>query len=123
MRCRNFRFISLILISLLSTIALTAQSVQSTLLGTVKDQSGAVIPGAKIVITDTDTRNSASYITDASGNFQALDLPPGKYQVQVTKAGFQRKMISDLGLTARQQLRVDVSLGVGTAQQDRKSVV
>ena len=118
MRCRFFCFLSLILILLLSTIALNAQSVQSTILGTIKDQSGAVIPGAKVVITDTDTRNAASYITDASGNFQALDLPPGKYQVQVTKAGFQRKIISELGLTARQQMRVDVTLGVGTAQQE-----
>ena len=115
---RNIRFLSLILISLLSAIALNAQSVQSTILGTVKDQSGAIIPDAKVVITDTDTRNSASYITDASGSFQALELPPGKYQVQVTKPGFQRKMISELGLAARQQMRIDVTLSVGTAQQE-----
>src|SRR6516165_6558852 len=116
MGCRKFRFLSLILVSLLSTIALTAQSVQSTILGTVKDQSGAVILGAKVVITDTDTGSSASYSTDASGNFQAPALPAGRYRVQVTKAGFRRKTVADLGLTARQQMRVDVTMEVGMAQ-------
>jgi hypothetical protein len=103
---------------LLNTIPLAAQSTQSTILGTVKDQGGAVIPSAQVVITNTDKGSSASYVTDASGNFQAQDLPPGNYKVQVTKAGFQSKVVSDLDLAARQQLRIDVNLAVGAAQQE-----
>jgi hypothetical protein len=118
MRCRNFRFLSLTLVLFLSTISLTAQSVQSTILGAVTDQSGAVILGAKVVITNTDTGSSATYATDANGTFQAPDLPPGKYQVQVSGLGFQRKTVSELNLTARQQMRVDVTLTVGGAQQE-----
>src|SRR5277367_468783 len=103
---------------LLNTIPLAAQSTQSTILGTVKDQGGAVIPSAQVVISNTDKGSSASCVTDASGNFQAQDLPPGNYKVQVTKAGFQSKVVSDLDLAARQQLRIDVNLAVGAAQQE-----
>ncbi|MGO8792870.1 MAG: carboxypeptidase regulatory-like domain-containing protein [Terriglobia bacterium] len=96
---------------------LLAQSTQSTILGTVKDASGAIIPSAQIVITDTDKGTSASYTTGASGNYQAQDLPPGKYKMEVTKAGFQSKMIEGLVLTARQELRIDVNLEVGATVQ------
>ncbi len=57
-------------------------------------------------------------LTDKSGDFQAQDLPPGRYEIQVSKAGFQRKLISDVALGARQHLRIDVDLAVGTAKQE-----
>jgi len=106
------------MIVFLDTFPLTAQSTQATMLGTVEDQAGAVIPSARVIISNTDEGTSAIYVTDASGNFQAQDLLPGRYEVQVTKAGFQSKLISDLELAARQQLRIDVALTVGTAQQE-----
>jgi len=97
-----------------------AQSTQSTILGTVKDASGAVIPSARVVITNLDKGNLTSYATDAAGNFQAQDLTPGKYRLQVSRAGFQSRLIDDLGLTARQQLHIDVVLPVGATQQEIK---
>jgi hypothetical protein len=118
MQYQPWRIFSLILILFLTTIASTAQSVQSSILGTVKDQGGAVILGAQVVITNRDTGIAANYATDAGGDFQAVDLSAGKYEVQVTKPGFQTKVISDLALSARQQLRVDVVLAVGATQQE-----
>jgi hypothetical protein len=118
MHLRYCRVLPLFLISLLNTISLSAQSIQSTMLGTVKDQGGAVVVAAQVVLIDKDTGSSTILATDASGNFQASDLPPGNYEVQVSKAGFQSKLISDLGLSARQQLRVDVSLAIGAARQE-----
>jgi len=91
---------------------LLAQSTQSTILGTVKDATGAVVPSAQVVITETDKGTSANYITDANGNYQAQDLPPGRYKVEVTKAGFQAKVMEGLALAARQELRIDVNLAV-----------
>jgi hypothetical protein len=117
---RYYRFIPLALLAFLSAIPSTAQSIQSTILGTVKDQSGAVVPDAQIAIIDTDTSNSEIFTTDANGNFQAPDLPLGKYAVQVTKDGFQSKLVSDLELEARQMLRVDVTLTVGATHQEVK---
>ncbi|MGA7318331.1 MAG: TonB-dependent receptor [Silvibacterium sp.] len=118
MNYRRCRLLPLILVSLLNPVLLISQSIQSTILGTVKDQGGAVIPDARLVIINIDTRNSTAFKADASGDFQASDLPPGRYEVEVSKPGFQRKLVSDLALAARQQLRVDVTLDVGTAQQE-----
>src|SRR3974390_3269661 len=95
-----WRFFSLILILFLTTIASIAQSVQSSILGTVKDQGGAVILGAQVVATNQDTGIAASYTTDASGDFQAVDLSSGPYEFQVAKPGFQHRLISDLVLSA-----------------------
>ena len=106
------------LIVFLNTISLKAQSTQSTILGMVTDQGGAVIVSAQVVVTDKDTGISATITTDESGNFQASDLPAGSYEVQVTRPGFQTKVISDLTLAARQQLRVDAILTVGTTQEE-----
>lgn len=108
--------LSAILLS--NAMLLTAQSTQSTILGTVRDASGAVVPAARVVITNADQASSTGYVTDANGDFQAQDLPPGTYQVQVTKTGFETKLIESLGLGARQQLRVDVTLIVGASQQE-----
>jgi Carboxypeptidase regulatory-like domain len=118
MSFRGSRFLPLILILFLTTIASTAQSIQSTILGTVKDQGGAVILGAHVAVLNTGTARVANYTTDASGSFQASDLSAGRYEVQVTMPGFQSKLVSDLVLAARQQLRVDVTLDVGATQQE-----
>jgi hypothetical protein len=102
----------------LTAVTLTAQSVQSTILGTVKDQADSVLIDAHVVITNTDTGISASYKTDASGNYQATDLSAGKYQVSISKDGFQSKRVSDIVLSARQQIRVDVTLSIGSTQEE-----
>ena len=118
MRYLRFHFLLLILCLSMNTITSKAQSVQSSILGTVKDQGGAVILGAHVVVTDSDTGISANYATDADGSFQASELSAGRYEVQVTKPGFQARLISNLALSARQQLRLDVVLAVGATQQE-----
>src|SRR3974390_1842439 len=77
----------------LFTAALAAQTVSSSLLGTVTDPTNAVVPNAPITLTDTDTGSVRSAVTDSSGLFRFLDLPPGNYTVSVRMTGFK-------GLTA-----------------------
>lgn len=108
----------LLFVLLFSVPSLRAQSTQSTILGTVRDLSSAVIPSAQVVVTNADKGVSTTYATDASGNFQAQDLAPGRYRLVVKKQGFETKLVEDLNLTARQQLRIDVKLAVGSAQQE-----
>jgi hypothetical protein len=111
-------FLCLLLLAVaLSSSQLNAQSTQSTILGTVRDPSRAVIPGAQVVITNTDTAASKIVFTDQNGNFQAEGLPPGPYKLQVTKTGFQSNLTDQLQLTSRQQLRSDITLAVGATQQ------
>jgi hypothetical protein len=97
--------------------ALRGQSTFRTILGTVKDVSGAVIPKAKVLITNTDEGSSRTTATDASGNYTLVDSKPGHYTVAVSKPGFQASQVTGLVLTARQALRADVTLSLGEVTQ------
>ncbi len=94
-----------------------AQSTQGTVLGTVKDTTGAVLSGATITVTDQDTSAVRTIASDAQGNFEALNLEPGHYKVTTTHEGFQSEVDGDLLLTARQQLRINVTLQAGGGTQ------
>lgn len=116
-RCLVRCCILLSVIASLNAVPLTAQSTQSTILGTVKDPAGAVIASAHVVITNTDKGTSTTYVSDKNGDFEAQDIPPGRYQVQVTREGFRAYLIADLELSARQHLRLDVNMNIGTTSQ------
>ncbi|HEV2417362.1 MAG TPA: TonB-dependent receptor [Terriglobia bacterium] len=98
-------------------VALRAQSTFGTVIGTVKDASGAIVPEATVVITNTDEGTARTVTSDASGNYELVDVKPGHYSVSVTKTGFQRSDVTGLVLSARQTLRADVSLPVGQITQ------
>jgi len=100
-----------------SQSALWAQSTFGTLLGTVKDTSGAVIPDATVVVTNTDEGSSRSVTTDVKGNYELADVKPGHYTVKVSKSGFRTAEVTGLVLTARQTLRADVALSLGAVTQ------
>lgn len=110
----------------LSTLALAAtlchppmysQSIQGSILGSVKDNSGAAVPNATVVITDTDTGVSKTVTTSSSGDYQLLNISADHYKVEVSAPGFESKVLSHLMLTARQQLRADVQLSLGNVDQ------
>jgi Carboxypeptidase regulatory-like domain/TonB dependent receptor len=94
-----------------------AQSILGTVLGTVRDKSGAVIPGAKVVITDTDQGASWTVTTNSRGNYTLVDVKAGHYSVTVSKTGFKTTVVSKLILVARQTLRVDATLPLGKFTQ------
>ncbi|HWZ43479.1 MAG TPA: carboxypeptidase-like regulatory domain-containing protein, partial [Candidatus Saccharimonadales bacterium] len=64
-----------------------AQSARARIVGTVKDQQGAVVPGASVIVTNTATGVSTTTTTDSDGSYQALELPIGSYRVKVQKDG------------------------------------
>ena len=105
-------------IGLSAAIPVAAQSIQGSILGSVRDSTGAAIPNAQVVITDTDTAVSTTVKTDASGDYQALDLTADHYRVQVSATGFETTRVNSLTLTARQQLREDVTLKLGNVGQE-----
>jgi hypothetical protein len=98
---------------LLTAGSVLAQSTLGTILGTVRDSSGAVIPNASVKVTNTDEGASQQATTDSNGNYLVLNQKPAHYSVEVTQSGFQTKTTTDLRLIARQELRVDVTLEVG----------
>lgn len=94
-----------------------AQSTLGTILGTVVDQSGAVIARAAVTVTNTDEGTSQKTATDSNGSYQVVNEKPAHYTVEVQQSGFQTKTITGLNLIARQELRVDITLEVGQTTQ------
>lgn len=93
--------------------ALLAQSTFGSILGTITDSSGAVTPHARVVVTNEGENTSRSTITDQLGNYEVLNLKAGVYTVSAEAAGFKSVKASQLDLTARQALRVDLRLELG----------
>ena len=93
------------------------QSTLGTILGTVKDQSGAVVRDGSVTVTNTDENTSRKVTTDANGDYQAINEKPGHYSVEVSAGGFDTSKTTDLTLDARQELRVDVTMQVGRISQ------
>jgi hypothetical protein len=96
-----------------SPVGVLAQSTFGTVLGTVKDNSGAVIPKAKVSLTDTDENITHATLTDSKGDYEFVNTAPGHYKLEVAAPGFQLFAATDLLLVARQTLRVEVSVQVG----------
>ncbi len=104
----------LLLVVLLSVSAAFGQVATAELSGQVTDASGAVVPGAKVRATNTETVVVAREVTsDSSGLYIITLLPPGSYNLAVEAAGFRRIVQSNVTLQVSQRVRIDFSLQVG----------
>ena len=79
----------LFLFTLIAFLLLPAVATAQTISGTIQDQTGAVIPGAKIEISGGDLTQPLLLVTDALGKFSSPALKPGTYTVKITRDGFQ----------------------------------
>jgi len=92
-----------------------AQVTTGTILGTVKDPSGAVVPGVEIVITESSKGISKTYISDAAGAYTAPFLIPGTYDVSAEITGFKKQVQTGVILQVDQKARVDFTLELGSS--------
>jgi hypothetical protein len=106
-----------LLLFLLSPACTVAQSTFGSIVGTVKDSSGALVPGASVRLTNSGTGAERTVITDQHGDFSFLNLNPGRYQVTVTASAFESTDFSDLDLQSRETKRVDATLKLGAASE------
>ncbi len=102
---------------LCTTSTLSAQATNGAILGTVSDATGAVINGANVTIRNVDTGVSRTLTTNDQGRYTATDLIVGRYEAEVTAAGFQTTIQREIPVTVGGQRIVDFSLQVGQAQQ------
>ncbi|MGH9841363.1 MAG: carboxypeptidase regulatory-like domain-containing protein, partial [Blastocatellia bacterium] len=114
---RGLQFVLLLATLLLSIVAVSAQETRGTILGTVKDAAGAVVAGAVVEVTNTDTNITSRLTTNNSGYFEAPYLLPGTYTITVTATGFKKSVQKGYVLTAGSRQNVDISLEVGAAQE------
>ncbi|MBM3755053.1 MAG: hypothetical protein FJW38_13855 [Acidobacteria bacterium] len=100
-------------ISAITVITAAAQSYTAAIRGTVTDQSGAAVPGAKVVITESDRNVPHASLTDSSGRYAVSALPPGGYFLTVEANGFKKFVQKRFELTVQQQATLDVQMQVG----------
>jgi Carboxypeptidase regulatory-like domain/TonB dependent receptor-like, beta-barrel len=92
------------------------QAVYGNIVGTVLDQSGAAVPNAKVMITDTQRSVSFNTTTNNDGNFTQRFLIAGTYKVRVEAVGF-KAALQTVSVSVDQESRVDVKLEVGEVSQ------
>lgn len=102
---------------LLVPLHTTAQTFRGTILGTVTDQTGALVPGAKVTIRNVDTGLTRTTETSEDGSYAVPELPIGNYTVTVEKEGFQTAAISGVRVEVATDRRVDAELRPGDVTQ------
>jgi hypothetical protein len=105
---RNFAVAAIcILVSLGSAVG---QSTFGSIVGVVHDKTDAVVPGATVQIRDLAGNSTRSTTSDQSGSFEFVNLKPSRYELSVRAEGFADFRVASAELTARQALRVDVTM-------------
>ncbi len=109
----------LLLFALLLAFPLTAtaQVARGTILGVVHDGTGAVIPGVTITITNQNTNQTRSIVTDETGSYTAELLPVGTYRVEAELPGFKKEIRGPIDLHVDQKARLDLTMQVGNVQE------
>jgi hypothetical protein len=89
------------------------QGTAGSIVGTVKDSSGAIVAGVTVTVRNPSTNATRKVQTNADGDYSVPLLPPGTYEVLVEQPGFRNSVSSNIPLEVNQTVRVDVTLVVG----------
>ncbi len=111
----QFRFLLPVLLLLLSAAA--AQD-NATLTGTIRDNTGAVIPDAVVAVRNSATGTVRELRTNTAGEYVGAALSPGQYNVTVTAKGFRTYKAQGVILRVAQNARIDVTMQVGNAHEE-----
>ena len=118
MQTRSTKLVLVLLLVVCVGSALPAwtQSASSgTVVGAITDQSGAVVAGAKVTLTDTATNDSRTTTSNSTGRYIYPDVPPGVYKIEVSKSGFATTKAGNQQVQVGTSLTVNLSLQVGGA--------
>jgi hypothetical protein len=116
MRQARYRFFLLPLLFVLACAGALAQA-NSELTGIVTDQTGAVVPGAKIVLTDPATGTAHSTVSGSTGLYDIAGLNPGNYNLKITAKGFETYDQNGIVVNVSSTSHADVKLTVGSETQ------
>ena len=106
------------LVLAVSPFPLFAQVTGATLSGTITDASGAVVPGAQIIIANLSTEVTRKSLTQSDGLYSAPNLPPGSYEVTVSARGFATVTRKGITLNVGGNQILDIQLKVGPATEE-----
>jgi hypothetical protein len=108
---------SLAVVSILLSTLARAQSDVGTVVGFVNDQSGAVVPSAKVTVTNEGTGETRRVTTDAQGHYTVPNLSPAVYTVMAEATGFERFVSTHNTLQSNSTVAIDAKLTIGQASQ------
>ena len=111
--CGRARYLAPVLLS----CALYAQVERGTVSGTVRDASGAIVPGASVTVRNVNTGVQVASTSNQSGEYVAPNLIPGEYSVLVAHTGFDTVTVGGIVLHVDERRAVDVALTVGAVTQ------
>ena len=115
----RIRLTSLAVLLIVASANADAQSTFGSLLGTVKEPSGAVVPNARVELVNQGTGQVKSTLTNQAGNYQFENLDVGTYRATIEATGFQKIEFTPFQLSARETKRLDANLTLATQQQTR----
>jgi hypothetical protein len=113
----NFRCLVAMVLVLVCLVPVRGQALTGDILGTVRDSSGAVVPGVLVTLTQVATNVKSTATTDTEGNYSFSALKPDHYSLEVSKANFEKTVIPDIELLVAQRQRLDIALRVGATSQ------
>lgn len=114
MKCKWLVRLALLALTLTGTVSPAfSQLVRGALSGVVTDPSGAVLPGAQVIITNKETNISRNTTTNDSGFYRFAALEPGDYSVQFRLSGFEARKVDTVSITTAQEATINQTLMVG----------
>jgi hypothetical protein len=99
------------------SVAALSQETTGSIIGTVRDQSGAVVPEANVIVRSSATGVERRVVTGESGEYVSTNLPIGNYDVSVEKTGFKKGTSSGIQLNVDARVRVDFTLEIGSVTE------
>jgi hypothetical protein len=108
---------TLFVASLLIATASSAQIVGGTIVGTILDTAGAVVPGVQVTIRNDETGSERHLITDAAGAYDAPSIPVGVYNISVVRDGFATQTRTGVSLTVGQATHIDLIVRPGSVTE------
>jgi hypothetical protein len=111
------RIFYVVLILSLCSVSARAQYENGSLVGTIRDTSGAIVAGATVTVSNTATGIENKVTSDSGGNWEMPSLRVGNYHVTASMSGFNTAVADNVALSVGTRQRIDLTLQVGQAQE------
>ncbi|PYR28695.1 MAG: hypothetical protein DMF92_13600 [Acidobacteria bacterium] len=108
--------LAVVLLAITASVAV-AQITSATISGTIKDETGGVLPGVDVIIRNVETGLTRSVVTDSNGYFAVPGLAPGEYETRAMLQGFRTGVQTGIALEVAQQAGLNMVLKVGTTEE------
>src|ERR1700722_9792220 len=113
---KNLRTVLMLALATISGPGALGQTTFATVTGLVTDANSAVVPMAKVELTNAATNIKYTGVSNETGLYTVTGLQNGRYELRATAAGFAAFVVQDIELVERDFRRIDVSFKIGTVQ-------